>query len=138
MDYPSLLLTRPPPKMTEQATGQKKGQQAEQLACRYLESQGLRLILRNYRCRLGELDLIMEDRKNLVFVEVRYRRPGPFGDAVESVTPTKQRRLIRAAQYYLQQTGESQSRPCRFDVVAIAPEQGTHTITWLQGAFRAD
>lgn len=126
--------------MAERETSREKGQQAEQFACRYLESQGLRLVLRNYRCRLGEIDLIMEDRKSLVFVEVRYRRSGSFGSAAESVTSAKQRRLIGTAQYYLQQTGEARNKPCRFDVVAITPEekQGTPAIIWLRDAFRVD
>lgn len=123
--------------MAVRQSRQEKGQQAEQLACRYLKAQGLRLILRNYRCRLGEIDLIMEDNLgSLVFVEVRYRRPGRFGGAIESVTPVKRRRLIGAAQYYLQQTGGSQSKPCRFDVLAITPEQGKYDIAWLRDAFR--
>lgn len=124
--------------MVEKKSYQKKGQQAEQLACQYLRAQGLRLVLRNYRCRLGEIDLIMEDRESLVFVEVRYRRSGRFGGAIESVTPVKQRRLIRAAQYYLQQIRGVQSKLCRFDVLAITPEQGAHNIIWLQDAFRVN
>ncbi len=124
------------PKMAGRESHQKIGQRAEQLACRYLEVQGLQLVLRNYRCRLGEIDLIMEDRESLVFVEVRYRRSGRFGGAIESVTPIKQRRLINAAHYYLQQIRGVQSKLCRFDVLAITPEQGKHDIVWLRDAFR--
>jgi putative endonuclease len=116
-----------------------RGQRAEQLACRYLQAQGLHLVQRNYRCRLGEIDLVMEDCRSLVFVEVRCRRNGRFGSAIDSITSTKQARLIAAAQHYLQQTRGAQSRPCRFDVVGITPEQeGVNSIIWLRDAFRLD
>jgi putative endonuclease len=118
-------------------TSRDKGQRAEQLACRYLQAQGLRLAQCNYRCRLGEIDLVMEDCESLVFVEVRCRRNGRFGSAVDSITPAKQARLIAAAQHYLQQTEGAQNKPCRFDVVGITPEQeGINDIIWLQDAFR--
>jgi putative endonuclease len=123
----------------EQETSHNKGQQAEQLACRYLQAQGLRLAQRNYRCRLGEIDLVMEDSESLIFVEVRYRRNGRFGSAIDSVTSTKQARLIAAAQHYLQQTKGAQNKPCRFDVVGITLEQvGVNSITWLRDAFRVN
>lgn len=118
-------------------TSRDKGQRAEQLACRYLQAQGLRLAQCNYRCRRGEIDLIMEDGESLVFVEVRYRRNEHFGSAVDSVTFAKQTRLIAAAQHYLQQTKGAQNRPCRFDVVGITAEQEKiNDIIWLQDAFR--
>jgi len=119
-------------------TSQAQGAQAEHLACRYLQAQGLRLTQRNYRCRLGEIDLIMEDKVSLVFVEVRYRRNGRFGSPMESVTPTKQRRIIATAQYYLLQAGETHRKRCRFDVVAITPTQENNNILWLQDAFRIE
>jgi putative endonuclease len=120
-------------------TSHEKGQRAEQLACRYLQTQGLRLAQRNYRCRLGEIDLVMKDGESLIFVEVRCRRNGRFGSAMDSVTPTKQARIIAAAQHYLQQAEGAQGKPCRFDVVGIAPEQkGVNGIIWLQDAFRLD
>ncbi|ADE13660.1 protein of unknown function UPF0102 [Nitrosococcus halophilus Nc 4] len=115
-----------------------QGQQAEQLACHYLQTQGLRLAQRNYRCRLGEIDLVMEDGEHLVFVEVRCRRKGRFGSAIDSITPTKQARLIAAAQHYLQQAGGTHNKPCRFDVVGITPLQGSNDIVWLQDAFRLE
>lgn len=120
------------------ATNRHKGEQAEQLACHYLQARGLRLTQRNYHCRLGEIDLIMEDRKSLVFIEVRYRRKGRFGDAIDSITPAKRTRLIAAAQHYLQRTGGAQNKPCRFDVVGITPEKGVNNIMWLRDAFRVE
>ncbi|ADJ29514.1 YraN family protein [Nitrosococcus watsonii] len=119
-------------------TSRDKGEQAEQLACHYLQTQGLRLAQRNYHCRLGEIDLIMEDRESLVFIEVRCRRKGRFGNAIDSITPAKQARLIAAAQHYLQRTGRTQNKPCRFDVVGITPEKGVNNITWLRDAFRVE
>ncbi|ABA56881.1 Protein of unknown function UPF0102 [Nitrosococcus oceani ATCC 19707] len=120
------------------ATHRDKGEQAEQLACHYLQARGLRLTQRNYHCRLGEIDLIMEDRESLVFIEVRYRRKGRFGDAIDSITPAKQARLIAAAQHYLQRTGGAQNKPCRFDVVGITSEKGADNIMWLRDAFRVE
>ncbi len=107
------------------------GQRAECLAEEWLTRKGLRLIERNYHCRGGELDLIMLDGDTLVFVEVRFRRNARFGNAAESVTPTKQRRLWTAAQHYLQYHGEHASRAQRFDVIAITNDQ----TEWIRNAF---
>lgn len=102
----------------------------EQRALAHLREQGLRLITRNYRCKGGEIDLIMETRRGeTVFVEVRVRNHGSFGGAAESVNQRKQQRLIVAAQHYLCRLPALP--PCRFDVVAI---DGDH-MTWLSDAF---
>jgi putative endonuclease len=111
-------------------TGTVIGGEKEQLACRYLESQGLRLVARNHRCRHGEIDLVMRDADTLVFVEVRYRRSQRFGSAAESVDAHKQRRLAAAAGHYLQ--GHPCPLPCRFDVLAIGAADG---IDWIRNAF---
>jgi putative endonuclease len=109
-----------------------KGRQAEDAACRYLIQQRLHLIQRNFQCRFGEIDLIMQDQHELVFVEVRFRANNAFGDAADSVHWHKQQRLIRSAQYYLQQL--PQLPCCRFDVVALA---NTLTqIQWIKDAFQ--
>ncbi|MBB1089665.1 YraN family protein [Rhodopseudomonas palustris] len=107
-----------------------KGLAYEQHACLFLEQRGLELIMRNYRCRAGELDLIMRDGDTLVFIEVRYRANHSFGGATASVTLRKQQRLIAAAQRYLQQYPSDD--PCRFDVIAI---NGNGQCTWLRSAF---
>ena len=104
---------------------QQLGQQGEQQALAYLQQQGLILIERNYRRPFGEIDLIMRDHSTLVFVEVRSRAKGRFGGAAASITATKQRRLILAAQSYLQSFTHPPA--CRFDVVAIDAGQ----VTWL-------
>ncbi len=112
-----------------------RGEEAEQAALHYLEQQGLRLISRNYRCRQGEIDLIMAHGNQLAFIEVRYRKNSLFGSAAESVTPAKQRRIIAAASHYLISHGEN--RNCRFDVVAIAGDH-RNEIEWIQNAFQIE
>jgi putative endonuclease len=110
------------------------GPGAETLALRHLEEAGLRLVERNYRCRGGELDLVMLDADSLVFVEVRYRSSMRFGRAEETVTAAKQARLATAASHYLQ--CHAVTRPARFDVVAIHPADGPgHAVEWIRDAF---
>lgn len=109
-----------------------KGQALEQQAGRYLSARGLRLLTTNYHCRAGEIDLIMQDGSTLVFIEVRFRRSELRGSPVETVTPVKQRRLIRCARHYLMSHGLQDAVPCRFDILGMGP--GTR-ITWIQNAF---
>lgn len=109
------------------------GQQAERRAEKYLRQHGLRTLLRNWRCRGGELDLVCEQNDSLVVVEVRQRTNTDFGDAVETVDQNKQRRLIHATQAMLQRYPDWQDRPLRFDVIGITGRQ----ITWIQDAFEA-
>lgn len=115
---------------------QKLGQTYEALAERYLLKQGMIIRTRNYRCKAGEIDLIAEHQGTLVFVEVRYRGQTSLVTSEESVTPTKQRRLIRAAQHYLLRY--RQDCPCRFDVLAMNRSSlGRLTIHWIDNAFDA-
>ena len=114
----------------------EQGGVGEDLACNYLEDQGLSLIKRNFRCRVGELDLIMRDGDTLVFVEVRSRHDSRYGTPAETITRKKQRRVIRAASYYLQKSRFD--APCRFDVVAISYPQGQRRLEWIKDAFRVD
>ncbi|HHW78678.1 MAG TPA: YraN family protein [Xanthomonadaceae bacterium] len=111
-----------------------QGTAAEELARRYLEARGLTLVTRNFRCRAGELDLIMRDGGQLVFVEVRSRRHARYGTPAESVTRTKQQRLLRAAAFYLQR--QRLDLPCRFDVVAILQADGEPQLEWIRDAFQ--
>ena len=97
---------------------QKLGQTGESLAARELERRGYRLLARNWRCPAGEIDLIAEQGSALVFVEVRTRRGDARGTPLESITPTKQAKLIEAAQTYLQESGDEE-RDWRIDVVAV-------------------
>jgi len=106
------------------------GRDKERLAERFLIARGLRLIARNHRCRVGELDLVMRDGDTLVFVEVRYRRSTRHGTPAETVDARKQRRLALAAAHYLQR--HPTMLPCRFDLISIT---GTDEIQWVKHAF---
>ena len=106
------------------------GKRAEDLACRFLQGEGLLLIGRNYHCRFGEIDLIMQDHDDLVFIEVRYRRSARYGSGAESVDHNKQRKIIFTANHYLQAHPSHQA--CRFDVVTLAPDQAPQ---WIINAF---
>lgn len=113
----------------------EQGRSGEELACRHLQARGLTLVERNFRCKCGELDLIMRDGRQLVFVEVRYRRDNRHGTPAETVTYGKRRRLIRTASYYLQR--HPCDLPCRFDIIAIAQRDGRDTLEWIRDAFQA-
>jgi putative endonuclease len=110
-----------------------KGSATEEQACQFLMSQGLKLVDRNFRCPIGELDLVMLDGKTLVIVEVRYRKNNRYGGAEASVTRQKQAKIIAATHYYLTQhkTGAS----IRFDVVAIT---GDNPLNWIKNAFQTE
>jgi putative endonuclease len=107
------------------------GKFAEGRAEAYLRAQGLVLVARNARSRFGEIDLIMQDRDVLVFVEVRSRSRKDFGSAADSITSTKQRRIVLAAREYLAR--QSALPPCRFDVVTLDGPNGRPQ--WIQDAF---
>ena len=111
---------------------QRAGLAAEQVALDYLLSRGLRPIARNYRVKLGELDLVMAQGGELVFVEVRRRAGDAFGGAAASVTASKRARVRRAAQAFLaERYGDRRWPPVRFDVVAIEGDR----LHWIAGAF---
>lgn len=108
----------------------ERGDLNEKIACDYLTSQGLKLITTNYHSRYGEIDLVMQDKNVLVFVEVRYRRSNQFGGAAMSVTPAKQRKIAFTAMQFLQRNNKTECC-CRFDVVAI----GGSEVNWIKSAF---
>jgi putative endonuclease len=109
-----------------------KGAQAEKLAAQYLQQNGLALVQQNYRCRYGEIDLIMQDGSTLVFVEVRLRSRGDFGGAAASIDFAKQAKLARSAQHYL--SALRKTPPCRFDAVLMR-SMDSAGIEWLKNAF---
>lgn len=113
------------------------GQQAELLACEYLQTHKLKLITKNYHCRRGEIDLIMQDKTTLVFIEVRYRKNDRFGSALESVNHKKQAKIIITAEHYLLQNRQ-QFSGYRFDVIAISPTQQSNDIIWVKDAFHSN
>jgi len=109
------------------------GEQGEKLALNFLQQEGLTLILKNYRNKFGEIDLIMEDKQHIVFVEVRLRSSNDFGGALSSVDRRKQTKLINCANQYI--ANESTHLGFRFDVIAISPTSGQHKIQWITNAF---
>ena len=110
------------------------GQYFEELAASYLQHRGLRLLARNYRKKFGEIDLIMRDKEQLVFVEVKYRRREDYGMALEQIGWRKQQRIIKAANHYLMV--HRLSVPCRFDVLAISGSKSLR-YNWIPNAFQA-
>lgn len=122
-------------------TAGNEGNRGERAAEDFLNRQGLRLVERNFRCRAGEIDLVMldpnpEDTEVLAFIEVRLRGPGARVDSLDSVDVHKQRRLITAARHFLARNPQWSEHACRFDVVGI---DGTDSrLRWIAGAFEAD
>ena len=115
------------------------GGAAEKQAAHWLTQQGLALIDRNFRCRQGEIDLIMEDGDTVVFTEVRWRSHNHYGGALASVDHHKQRRLILAAQHFLARHPQHHDRPCRFDVLGMEPDDdGSVRYQWIQNAFYSE
>lgn len=116
-------------------TSYQTGMEAEDLALNHLQQQGLQLIARNVRFKGGELDLIMQSGNTRVFVEVRFRKSRHYGSALESITYSKQQRLIRSAILYNQRYPTHQ--PWRIDVVCLSPgpSPDTPSIEWLQSAI---
>ena len=107
-----------------------RGENSEEQAHSFLIKQGLKPVCRNFRCKQGELDLVMLDQQTLVIIEVRFRKSDKFGSAVESITPKKQSRIIAATQVYLATRKTDQA--IRFDVIAIS---GNDQINWIKNAF---
>lgn len=118
-------------------TTRESGQAAEDQALAYLQKQGLKLVVRNWSRRSGELDLVMLDRDTVVFVEVRSRRHIAWGGAVESIDARKRQRLIATAQLFLQSESRWAKSLCRFDVVALSPAAGSTSshLEWIKNAF---
>ena len=111
----------------------QRGDDAETLAAIYLEAQGLSLLQRNYHCRFGEIDLVMKQNDTIVFVEVRMRSHTAFGGAAASITASKQQKLIRTAEHFLQQHGNA---ACRFDAMLMNALDSSQ-IEWIRDAFSA-
>lgn len=110
------------------------GREGEQIAERYLKKKGFTLLERNYRCPIGELDLIVLDRRVVVFVEVKTRSDGGLGSPLESVHRHKQQRMIKAALYFLSQR-RLHDHEARFDVIGITFEGQEPNIEHIQNAF---
>jgi putative endonuclease len=117
---------------------QALGARAEQIAGEYLQARGLTILARNYRRRLGEIDLVARDGGVLVIAEVRTRSREDFGGAAASITRAKQRRIIRATTQLLQQHRDYAALPVRFDVLIVSGlgSRGAQ-VNWLRHAFEA-
>ena len=120
--------------MSEPVSARRReaGIAAEHLACAFLERQGMAVVARNYRCRLGEIDIVARDGETLVFVEVRLRSRSRFGGAAESIDAPKQRRLVAAARHFLMRAGGD--RTTRFDAVLL-DGLDERRIDWRRGVI---
>lgn len=115
----------------------RRGAHFEDLALAHVQAAGLALVERNFLCRHGEIDLVMRDGEMVVFLEVRYRRGGGFGDGIDSVGAGKRTRLVRAASAWLAAHPRMASHPCRFDVLAIGGDADAAVVDWRRNAFDA-
>lgn len=134
---------RPNDSTRPRTPAQARGEHAEALAAEFLAGRGLRIVARNFRVKGGELDLVAEEGRTLVFVEVRLRSNPRFGGAGESITATKRRRVILAARCFLSTRRNYADRACRFDCVLLngligADTQGSGRIEWIRDAFPAE
>ena len=111
----------------------QQGDAAEKLATEFLKKHGLKHITSHYRSKFGEIDLIMQDKETIVFVEVRLRKSKQFGGAEASITSSKQHKIVTTATCYLQQHGESL---CRFDAI-LMDDMSKNNITWIKDAFQS-
>ena len=110
------------------------GKEGERVAERYLQGKGYKLVQRNYRCSAGELDLVVLDRRVVVFVEVKTRTGSGFGSPLEAVEFRKQRKMIQAAQFFLAEKG-LQQRDARFDVVGVSWPGREPVVEHIENAF---
>jgi putative endonuclease len=116
----------------------ESGNVAERLALSYLTASGLRHVASNYRCRYGEIDLVMAERSKLIIVEIRYRRSTRVMDPVASITPSKCRRIVRTTQHFLQRHDRWRGYPVRFDVIGLDGPLDNANMNWIRGAFTMD
>lgn len=123
--------------MNMTVTTRQQGTEIEDLAYDYLIQHGLELRVRNYTSQYGEIDLIMQDKKHLVFIEVRYRRQSNYGSAAATVHRYKQRKIIKTATQYLLCNKLYDKIPCRFDVIAVTVQKDKPVIEWIRDAFSA-
>lgn len=107
------------------------GSNYEEMAVRYLRLQGLKILANNFRCRMGEVDIIAQDKTHLIFVEVKYRRDSLNGNPADAVNYRKQQKICKVADFYRIGHRLPADTPIRFDVVAILGDE----ITWHKNAF---
>jgi putative endonuclease len=117
----------------------RKGLRFEDQARDYLRANGLVLLHPNYRCRFGEIDLVMRDGDTLCFIEVKFRKSRFFGGAAASITQTKQRKIIKTALFYIASHKQLANQAMRFDALLIQQQADrSNHINWVQNAFYAE
>ena len=130
--------------MTENNTHLTIGKSAEQIACQFLTEKGLKPLITNYRCYHGEIDIILKDKDDIVFVEVRARGRRDYGSALESITKHKIKKITRAATHFLQIKKWLYKVSSRFDIVTLQANHNTEIksnnlnqwqIEWIKNAF---
>lgn len=118
--------------------GPRRGSEAERLACVYLEARGLKRLAANYRCRYGELDLVMREGAQLVVVEVRARRSDRHGAPEASINYRKRRSLMLAARCFIRDNPQFNGMMLRFDVVGVLTEATRARFRWIRNALQFD
>ena len=118
-------------------TTRNVGDSAEQLVASYLLKHGLKLVEKNYTCKLGEIDLVMQDGNTLVFIEVRSRKNQKFMHTFETIDLRKQRKIINTSLNFLQRYPAYRHQDIRFDAVAVIQNQKYSEIDWIKNAFDA-
>lgn len=120
---------------SDQTSTLQTGSHWETFSRHYLEARGLKFIASHFWTKNGEIDLIMQDKDTLVFVEVRYRKNDWYGNAEETITTSKKKKIIFAAKCFLSRNPAFKDRPCRFDVVGITRKSSKNCVNWIEHAF---
>ena len=128
-------MARPSLNKPRSLSSRQSGALWEETAESFLRNHGLKLLQRNFSSRFGEIDLIMEDKETVVFVEVKYRKSNQHGSGADAVTFHKQGRISRTAAWYLVKNPQRAEQFCRFDVISINPQKKDQGINWIRSAF---
>jgi putative endonuclease len=123
--------------MPQPETTLERGRFAEDLAFDYLLKSGLKLLVRNYRCPRGEIDIIMQHDETIAFIEVRYRKNDHYISTIETIDKRKCKCIIETSQHFLQANRKVAKYPCRFDVITLTGNLTTPDIKWIKNAFQA-
>lgn len=119
-------------------TNKRKGLHYETVAKDYLQQQGLIFLHQNFHSRFGEIDLIMQDRDTICFIEVKYRNRPDFGGAAGSITHAKQQKIIKTAQIFMQKFQKFKNLGMRFDAMILQQSDDDIAINWIPNAYHAD
>ena len=119
-------------------TNKRKGLHYESVARNYLQQQGLSFVQQNFHSRFGEIDLIMQDSDLICFIEVKYRTSSDFGGAAGAITHTKQQKIIKTAQIFMQKFHKFRNHGMRFDALILEKSGDDMTVNWIPNAFYAE